>query len=231
MKELSTKRAFLATTNRELDHITTSELANAVPFFYRLEYKKKNKIGHKFKCIAPVSPINDSSRGLISPFRFSTSNQYQLQIHFYFPLWETNSDAKISLQMKSETQGENRSPVMISYGDAIQDNQGVKTIPLNLPQADCFLSFNAQASGLPLGKTLVDFQQKTFCQIQRLHISLKAASALIVAFILALFSFGKLLYGYQTQPLPEDQRLGLLEYFLENGRQLLEDLLGLLKLS
>lgn len=231
VKELSTKRAFLAIANRELDYISTSELANAAPFFYRLEYEKKNKIGHIFKCIAPISPINDPSRGLISPFRFSSSNQYRLQIHFYCPLWEANSDAKISLQMKSETQGENISPVIISYGDAIQDYQGVKTIPLNLPQADCFLSFNAQAVGLPHGKTLVDFQQKTFCQIQRFHISLKVAATLLFTFTLVLFSFCKLLHGYQNQPLPEDQRLGLLEYFLENGRQLLEDLLGLLKPS
>lgn len=221
VKELRTKRAFLATANRELDHIAAGELAQAVPFFYRLEYRGKNKVGYKYHTIRPVVSKADATGKTQSFFRFSEKGQYQIEIHFYFPHWEADTNTNISLQIsRGLTIGANPS-VLISYSDVTGENQGVKTVPLDIPQADGELYFNAKAENLASGKTLVNFTQNT--PHQRRNSYKKWAIPVVLLAIVAI-AFVNLMIGYKE--LPEDEQVSFWSYFLEHGNQLLEKILN-----
>lgn len=219
VKNLQTKRAFLAMEEEDLDNVSNDTLNSMVPFFYRLEYERKGF--RTDKRIKPAKAPKDSSKGPRLSFHLSSKVEYQARIYYYFPYWAENCDVRIYLSMKSvPTQDDVQQPVVITYTNEMDHYWGNQAFSVPVKSEE--FSFDVRTQDLPPGKTLVNFTQKISSQVR----NRKAVKWFFIAFCAIIYVMCGFLLDYFG--LPEDQSMKFFAYCAANWQQLLTSVIQIL---
>lgn len=220
VETLHTKQAFLAIEKEKLDDIDSTELANMVPFFYRLEFEKKGL--KNYKRIRPTRAPKGSDKGLGSSFHCSPKAEYFVQIYYYFPFWAKNNSVKIHLNMKNaSTQAETPLAVLL-YTNEMEQCRGHISQSFSIPANSGEFSFDVEAQGLEAEKTLVNFAQNINIQLQH-HKVLKWFLIMLCA---VMYVFCGFLLDYFS--LPQEQSMHFLAYCAGNWCQLATNVIQIL---
>lgn len=216
VKALKGKRAFLAKRSEDLDDISEQDLNQRTPFFFRIEYQKNELFGDSFKDVHPENNIKNHEWE--SYFIFSSENKCRAKIYFYFPLWENDRSATVTLQIKNENTGYILNTSLIAFKDQTDDpeeQRGDRLVQFPVPDSECEIFFEVLSQNVTTGKSVVSSGGGTQFRIR----NYRMIKNLTIVGCAAIYVISGLIGGHT------DENLTTVQYIIANTPQLIANAL------